>query len=77
QCGSRTFRFVDLSQPLFRFEDPLVLVPPIVFEDRQIGESKINLAEVIKAIWIILRLFFDRILRTPVRRKPEAESGKP
>ncbi|HUG19136.1 MAG TPA: polyprenol monophosphomannose synthase [Planctomycetaceae bacterium] len=50
---------------------------PIVFEDRQIGESKINLAEVIKAIWIILRLFFDRILRTPVRRKPEAETGKP
>lgn len=50
---------------------------PIVFEDRQIGESKINLAEVIKAIWVILRLFFDRILRTPVSRKRKADSGKP
>jgi hypothetical protein len=48
-----------------------------VFEDRQIGESKIDLTEVIKAIWVVLRLFFDRILGTPVCRERKAESGKP
>jgi dolichol-phosphate mannosyltransferase len=47
---------------------------PIVFEDRRIGESKISLAEVFKALWVVFRLFIDRILRTPVRA-PRDETG--
>ena len=42
---------------------------PIVFEDRQIGESKINKTEVVKALWILFRLFLDRLLRVPVRKQ--------
>lgn len=39
-----------------RFEET-----PIVFEDRQRGESKINYREVILALWVIFRLGIDRL----------------
>jgi dolichol-phosphate mannosyltransferase len=36
---------------------------PILFEDRRAGVSKINQREVIEALWIILQLGVDRLLR--------------
>ena len=40
---------------------------PIVFEDRTIGESKINTTEAWKAVWVIFRLFLDRLTGAEVR----------
>lgn len=40
---------------------------PIVFEDRQVGESKIDFKEVFAASWIVFRLFLDRLFRMPVK----------
>lgn len=39
---------------------------PIVFEDRTIGESKINLREALLALWVIFRLFLDRLFGVKV-----------
>lgn len=39
---------------------------PIVFEDRTIGESKINLWEALLALWVIFRLFVDRLFGAKV-----------
>jgi dolichol-phosphate mannosyltransferase len=36
---------------------------PILFENRRAGTSKINLREVIEALWIILQLGIERVLR--------------
>jgi len=44
-----------------------IVETPIVFEDRTVGESKINLGEVLKALWIIFRLWFDRLFGVSVR----------
>lgn len=41
---------------------------PIVFADRRYGESKINRGEVLHAIWIIARLFVDRVVGRSVSR---------
>jgi len=41
---------------------------PIVFEDRTIGESKINMTEAVKALWIIFRLSIDRLFGVTVRK---------
>ena len=40
---------------------------PIHFEDRELGETKINWKEVVKAIWIIFRLGLQRLMRVPVK----------
>ena len=39
---------------------------PIVFEDRTVGESKINLWEAFLALGVIFRLFLDRVFRVKV-----------
>ncbi len=41
---------------------------PIVFEDRQVGESKINLREAVRALWVIFLLFLDRLVGARVRK---------
>ncbi len=41
---------------------------PIVFEDRTIGESKINMSEAVKALWIIFRLSIERLFGVAVRK---------
>jgi dolichol-phosphate mannosyltransferase len=42
---------------------------PIHFEDRQLGTTKINWTEVVKAIWMIFRLGLQRMARVPVAAK--------
>jgi len=44
---------------------------PIVFEDRTIGESKINMKEAWKAVWVIFRLSLDRLAGAEVRKTTE------
>jgi dolichol-phosphate mannosyltransferase len=44
-----------------RFEET-----PIIFEDRTVGESKINFWEAFLALWVIFRLFLDRVFRVKV-----------
>jgi len=39
---------------------------PITFEDRRLGESKINMGEVVSALWVIFRLGFDNLCGVPV-----------
>jgi dolichol-phosphate mannosyltransferase len=46
-----------------RFEET-----PIYFEDRRYGTSKINWRESVSALWVILRLGMERMLRVPVTR---------
>lgn len=46
-----------------RFEET-----PIVFEDRRLGQSKINYKEVLAALWVIFRLGIDGAAKTSVRR---------
>jgi dolichol-phosphate mannosyltransferase len=41
---------------------------PIMFDDRRYGVTKINLRESIAAVWVILRLGIQRLLRRRVRR---------
>lgn len=41
---------------------------PIVFEERRFGQSKINGKEAAKALWVIFRLFVDRVFRVGVRK---------
>ncbi len=41
---------------------------PIVFEDRQFGESKISWKESVAALWILFRLGCDRMFRVRVTR---------
>lgn len=45
---------------------------PITFEDRRYGETKINWTEAIAAVWVILRLGFQRVMGVPVRRAVDA-----
>ncbi|MBD3672169.1 MAG: polyprenol monophosphomannose synthase [Planctomycetaceae bacterium] len=45
---------------------------PIVFEDRTIGESKINMGEAWKALWVIFRLFLDRVAGKEVRKTTDS-----
>lgn len=45
---------------------------PILFEDRRYGITKINLQECIIAVWVILRLGLQRLLRRRVRRNNQA-----
>jgi dolichol-phosphate mannosyltransferase len=53
-----------------RFEET-----PIVFEDRRYGRSKINWKETLAALWIILRLGVENVLR--VRVAKECRMSKP
>ncbi len=46
---------------------------PIVFEDRRYGSSKINLWEVLTALWVIFRLGVDNFLGVPVTALPKTE----
>ena len=39
---------------------------PIVFEDRRYGESKINTREAVTALWVILRLGVENLMRVRV-----------
>jgi len=41
---------------------------PITFEDRRYGESKINKKEAFLALWVMARLFVDRIFGVSVRK---------
>lgn len=50
---------------------------PIVFEDRRHGVTKINLRESIAAVWVILRLGVQRLLRRRVRRIDRKGSAPP
>ena len=45
---------------------------PIIFQDRRFGVTKISWKEAVAALWVILRLGFQRILRTPVRVSNES-----
>lgn len=45
---------------------------PITFEDRRLGQSKINMGEVVSALWVIFRLGFDSLCGVPVV-KPTAK----
>lgn len=47
---------------------------PIVFEDRQHGESKINFREVVAALWGILWLGVENLFRVPVELPPKAKT---
>jgi dolichol-phosphate mannosyltransferase len=47
---------------------------PIIFENRQCGDSKISKAEIYKAVGTVLRLSRDRI-RLPVDARPPAAIG--
>jgi dolichol-phosphate mannosyltransferase len=44
---------------------------PIVFEERRYGSSKINWREVLAALWVILRLGVEGLLRVPVAKRSE------
>ena len=44
---------------------------PIIFEDRRYGSSKINTREAVIALWDILRLGAENLLRVPVRNSSE------
>ncbi len=43
---------------------------PFVFVDREIGQSKINVKEIFRAVWNIAQLAGDRMLNRPVRKTP-------
>ncbi|MCA9077812.1 MAG: polyprenol monophosphomannose synthase [Planctomycetaceae bacterium] len=40
---------------------------PIIFADRQLGESKINQKEAVLAVWVLFCLAIDRLLGVPVK----------
>ncbi|MGI9456485.1 MAG: polyprenol monophosphomannose synthase [Aeoliella sp.] len=42
---------------------------PIVFENRRLGESKINWREVASALWVIARLGVENVRGVPVRKE--------
>jgi dolichol-phosphate mannosyltransferase len=45
---------------------------PITFEDRRYGTTKINRSEALTALWVILRLGWENLRGTPVRRPSDA-----
>jgi len=45
---------------------------PIIFDDRRYGVTKINLRESIAAVWVMLRLGAQRLLRQRVRKIDQA-----
>jgi dolichol-phosphate mannosyltransferase len=44
---------------------------PIVFENRRLGESKINWREVASALWVIARLGVENACGVPVKKERE------
>ncbi len=50
---------------------------PIFFDDRRYGVTKINFRESIDAVWVILRLGVQRLLRRRVRRSDGSISASP
>jgi dolichol-phosphate mannosyltransferase len=50
---------------------------PIIFADRRFGRTKISSKEAVAAVWILLRLALQRLIRSPVRNSQATDYLKP